>query len=57
MFASNSRVKWMQNMVESLLLHLLAIVFTIFHRDMVVNVYSFLHGCAVTLGILLWGKG
>ena len=52
-----SQVKWMRNIVESLLLHLLAIVFTVFHRDMVVNVHSFLHECAVTLGILLWGKG
>ena len=52
-----SQVKWVRNIVESLLLHLLAILFTVFHRDMLVNVHSYLHECAVTLGILLWGKG
>lgn len=41
-------------MVGSLLLHpsgLLAVVYTIFHRDVVVNMNSFLQGCGVTLGI------
>lgn len=47
-------------MVGSLLLHLSglwAVVYTIFHRDVVVNMNSFLQGCGVTLGIHLWRRG